>query len=102
MIKAPVITINGNKYTAKAPKMKVWREAMALANSTPDDDFMGRYAQFFADVFADPAVTPEAVMDNIDISAVMPLYLEITKWVVALVGSKMAQIPNAESPAKQG
>jgi hypothetical protein len=100
-MKAPEIIIDGKVYTAKSPKASYWRKMVLFderQKDIPDKDYLFAHAELIAEVFDDPFVTGESVLENLNVDDVRPKYLEVVKWIFSLVNSKLGKLPNQEPP----
>ncbi len=100
----PQITINGKTFTAKKPKARLWREIMHYDEVETTDPGLTMTArtdkemEIVAKVYADPAVTVDAILDSYDVDEIRQLYADVVVWLLKLWSGKLAQIPNEESP----
>lgn len=92
-LKTPEITINGERYKAKTPKVKAWHDFVAFDSSVQDipaEDVLNRMCEIVAEIFDVP---PDFLADNLAITDIKPLYRACFNWVVGLVNSRMDELP---------
>ena len=93
----PTININGKNYHPVAPKARVWREITKFDNERPglpDVEFIDAHIGIIATVFNNPEITPDIILDNLDIDEIIPLYYETFRWIVEMLNNKLSKIPN--------
>jgi hypothetical protein len=97
---APTIILNGKKYTAKSPKMKLIKQCMHLQGMEGFETEAGydEMINIIVSAFNHPEVTAEAVNDGMDLADLMPTINSIMLWVGELMDQKTAQFPNVQTP----
>lgn len=103
MRKRPEVTIGNETFTAPEPKAQLWREFAALENERhgmAEEDFLESRVKIIALAFQSKKITTEILLENLNISDVLPLYLEAQAWLYGKVAEKLEKIPNAETPAE--
>jgi len=98
------IKLNGKIYRAASPKAKVWRSVIKFDEIRTDlktEDFIEAHAGIIAEAFAVPEVTTDAILDNLNIDEIVPLYFETFRWICELLNRKLKKIPNEETPTKE-
>ncbi len=101
----PMVTVNGKKITLPKPKIKLWRELIKF-NEEKESGQLGDLEVFDATIdlvvlaFNNPAVTREVIEEAFDIEELTACFEHITKQVMAVAASKVAQVPNARGPAR--
>lgn len=100
-LKTPEITINGKTYKANVPKVKAWHDFVAFDSSVQDipaEDVLSHMCEIVAGMFDIPS---DFLIDNLAITDIKPLYRTCFNWVVALVNSRMDELPkNGERGAQ--
>jgi hypothetical protein len=98
-MKTPTITLNGNTFKAKKPKVKMWRRLIKIQNSQNElesDEGLDELLDFFCVVFNDEKVTPDSIEENLDLDDFFTLFQDIGTWIGELVGAKTGEIPNGQ------
>ncbi len=99
-MEAPTIIIDGKKHRAIKPKVRLWRKIVEFNKLYSKlDDFHSNLDAYDAmlnllrECFGNPDITSEAIEENLDLSELMPKFIEVTNWVAALLESNAQQIP---------
>lgn len=100
MHKAPKVTIDGVKYEAKVPKLKVYREIVKLKDSKASiesQEGLDQTLELFIRLFDNEAVTKEKLEEVLDIGDLYAMFYQSQQWLAGVVTSKMEQLSkNAE------
>jgi len=97
------INIDGKKYKPGKAKAKMWRELMLFDEEKaeiPLEDFIDAHAEMIVKTFANPDLTAEILVNQMDLEEILPLYTAVFKWFCAQLNAKIAKLPN-EDPAAQ-
>ncbi len=98
-MKKPEITLSkevdgevvSETYTAKPPKMKLWRKIVKFNQDFSTKDLhkdMDAYEamlDLIAACYGQNEITPEAIEENLDLSELVPTLEEITTWVAEIM-----------------
>lgn len=99
-MEVPKIIVDGKEYTPDEPKAIVWRHLMEFSDKQGEymsNDWLDKYSVIISEVFARPEITPEAVLFNVQLNDIIPLYKICFDWVIAHVTEKLGKIPNAKT-----
>jgi hypothetical protein len=97
---APTITLDGKKYTAGKPKVKLWREVVrfkekfanvGMENETAIDEML----RLMSVCFSNPEVTTEAIEEHLDLDQLSEVFGRIMLWIQEEINGKVSKIPNA-------
>lgn len=88
-IEAPVLTINNVPYEMKAPKSRVWREVTKLQEEAESID---NWAKTVAMSFSNYGITEDDVLDNVEITELIPLAFACVHYINALVNEKLENV----------
>ena len=96
---APTITLNGKKYTALNPKVRLAKQCMHLKEVDAEteagwDEVVG----IIVSAFNHPDVTEAAINDGMDLGDMMPTINSIMNWIGEIMVQKNSQFPNAQAP----
>jgi hypothetical protein len=97
------IIINNRKYKPGKSKAKMWRELMKFDEQKTDiplEDFIDAHAEMIVKTFANPDITPELILENLDMDEILPLYTTVFKWFCSQLNAKAAKLPNDEPAMK--
>ena len=99
-MKAPTIKVGSKTYTAKEPKVKLWRKIVefnkqfgSVENMHQDIESYEAMLSLIASCYGNPEITPEIIEDNIALSELMPKLEEVTNWVAQLLANHSEGIP---------
>jgi len=105
----PKIVLGNKEYTARKLKMKHWRATMKLqkdvgrmttAEAMMDDAAMDKMANLIAVFFNHPEITPELILEEMDLADFVPTIKNITTWVTSQVNGKIDEFPkNSQTTA---
>jgi len=98
----PSIEIQGKKYTMQEPKAKMWRTWTQFDQEKREfatTDFVDKHAELIASVFPEE-VTPELILEEIDLSDILKLYNECFVALTLLLTSKLASNSQQEGKSK--
>lgn len=96
---APTIILDGKKYTAGKPKVKLWREVvkfkekfanMGMENESAIDEML----RLMSVCFGNPEVTVEAIEEHLDLDKLSAVFGKIMLWIQEEINGKASQIPN--------
>ena len=102
-IKKPLLEVEGEKYEIKKIKPKHWREFFKFdteRGEMPLSELMQGHCEAIAPFF-DDEMTPEYLLENMDIADVLKVYHDIRTYLMELVSSKLYEPKNAETGDKQ-
>lgn len=88
-IEAPVLIINDISYEMKAPKSRVWREITKLQGEPESID---NWVKTVAMSFSNYGITEDDVLDNVDITELIPLAVACVHYINALVNEKLENV----------
>ena len=88
-IEAPVLTINNAKYEMKAPKSRVWREVTKLQEEAESID---NWVKTVAMSFSNYGITEDDVLDNVEVTELIPLAFACVHYINALVNEKLENV----------
>lgn len=91
----PTITINGNEIVMPEIKARVWYEIMKFESVRKELKSVDAIEQYCAVIAMAFGVSVDEVLDNLDISDVLPTYFAVLNCVVAMLTEKLAK-KNAE------
>ena len=104
MVKKPAIIIDGTEHEIQKIKPKQWREFFKFdteRGEMPLEELLEKHCEVIADFF-DEEITPEYLLENMDISDVLKVYHEIRTHLMELVTIKLgADSKNAKEDANQ-
>ena len=99
-METPTIIIEGKKYKAGKPKVKLWRRIVDFNKHFGSmDDFHVNLEGYeamlglLAECFGNPDITPEAVEENLEINELLPKFQEVTTWIGELISGQTQNIP---------
>jgi hypothetical protein len=96
---SPQITLNGKKYTALAPKMKLVKQCMHLKEvDTESEAGWDSMVGIIVTAFNRPEITADAISDGLDLADLMPTINSIMTWIGEIMNHKNEQFPNAGTP----
>ncbi len=99
-MQAPTITIEGKKYKANKPKVKLWRQIVEFnKNFGQVEDFNSNIDSYdamlelLANCFNVPEVTTESIENHVDLDQLLPMFQDVTTWVGGLLSESSAGLP---------
>lgn len=117
VVEPPKLNLKGAVYTAPIPKLKVLKaffdfedwKTTSLVDSVSGRPSDWKPAKEFEDrldiivkVFDNPAVTVDSLLENMDLSELMPVYQQIFKWLPWVLNNGLSKMPkNAEPPEEE-
>ena len=97
----PILHIAGREIVPNPPKMKVWREFLALFDAEKQDmdleDFLDEHVRLIVLGFGRDDVTKEVIDENVDVADIVPLTRALFRWIQSLTFSKLVNLPNEET-----
>lgn len=84
----PTLTINGNKIEMPKVKARVWREIVKFDSerkTIPVADYVDKHCEIIALIFG---VDKDTLLDNIDISDIIPVYTQAVTYLLKLLYAK--------------
>lgn len=84
------IMIDNKEYTTQAPKAGFWRELIKFDEHKKElktADFIDEHAKIIAKAFKN--LTPEQILDNVDLDEIVPLYHKIFLYTTELITRKL-------------
>lgn len=102
-IKKPTVKIDGKEYEIKKVKPKQWRDFFKFdteRGKLPLSEMMEKHCEAISPFF-DDELTPEYLLENMDISDVLKVYHDIRTYLMELVSSKLYEPKNAEKGVNQ-
>jgi hypothetical protein len=96
---APTITLNGKRYTAKSPKMKLVKQCMHIKEVDAETEKgWDEMVLVIVTAFNHPEVTVDSINDGLDLTCLMPVINSIMNWIGEIMYHKNEQFPNAQTP----
>ncbi len=97
---SPKIKIDGKTYSARPPRVKLWRmivefnkEFGAIDDFHANIDAYNSMLNLLAECYGIPAVTPDTIENNLELSELIPTFTEVTGWVGELVSGSTKALP---------
>ena len=85
----PTIVINGKTIEMPTPKARFWRELIKFEERRKDltvEDFCDEHVKMISAAFG---VTTEEVLDSIDVDEILPTYMNVLTYIMALLTARL-------------
>lgn len=97
----PTITINGNDIVMPEIKARVWREVMQFEEEHKGlkrEEILLKLEKFCGVIALAFGVTADEVMDNLNISDILPTYFAVLTAVASMLTEKLAKKNTEDQP----
>lgn len=103
---APKIKLNGKEFRARPPKTKLWRilvkfnQNFAKANIAESEEAFEEMLNIICAAFGDDNITPDRLENELDLSDLIPLFVNISSWISTIMSEKVEKFPNSTTPTE--
>ena len=97
-MEAPKLKYGGTEVTMHEPKARVWRKLTELKDKDQDID---TFAEILAVAYGDYGYSTDDILDNVEVSDLIPASFAAITFVNELVESKLTKIVNDPKNAQK-
>lgn len=97
-MKAPKLKYGETEITMHAPKARVWRKLTELKDKAKDID---TFAEILAVSYGDYGYSADDILDNVEVSDLIPSAFAAITYVNELVDSKLKDVVSSPNGKKQ-